>query len=106
VKEPDLAFVPIGPNGLHRDFPSVILESGWASTGPKLVDDHFLWHEGSGWCVNVVILLKFRKVNLQNQVAVTLEISRTTPFGIGTAGINWVSFVLPASGLLICHLLM
>ncbi|KAG0637833.1 hypothetical protein HOY80DRAFT_1138024 [Tuber brumale] len=33
IKEPDFAFVPLGAGGMRRDFPSVVLEAGWASTG-------------------------------------------------------------------------
>ncbi|KAG0637832.1 hypothetical protein HOY80DRAFT_226334 [Tuber brumale] len=79
VKEPDYAFVPIHPDGSRRDFPSVVLESGWASTAPDLARDRRLWHEGSGGRVMVVILVKLYRANAENQVCATLEISHTAP---------------------------
>ncbi|KAG0135871.1 hypothetical protein HOY82DRAFT_628693 [Tuber indicum] len=79
VKEPDFAFVPLLPNRSRRDFPSVVLESGWASTLPEFVCDRRLWHQGSGGRVMVVILVKLYRENLQNQVRATLQISHTTP---------------------------
>ncbi|RPA98355.1 hypothetical protein L873DRAFT_1039087 [Choiromyces venosus 120613-1] len=84
VKEPDFSFIPVDPNGLPREFPSVILESGWASTIPDLVDDCRVWHQGSGKCVRVVILVKTYKPNTQNQVRATLEVSHTRPGAVVT----------------------
>jgi len=105
VKEPDLAFIPVGPDGLRRDFPSVVLESGWESTGPRLVDERYLWHEGSGGRIRVVILLKFHRTNVQNKVSATLEISYTNPPGTVTTGTYRVHFLLPGLGALTYHLL-
>ncbi|RPA98358.1 hypothetical protein L873DRAFT_1039310 [Choiromyces venosus 120613-1] len=81
VKEPDFSFIPVDPTGLRREFPSVILESGWASTMPNLVDDYRVWHQGSGKRVRVVILVKAwaYQLNTQNQVCATLEVSHTRP---------------------------
>jgi len=81
VKEPDFSFIPIGINGLRRDFPSVVLESGWSSTGRELADQCRLWHEGSRGRVRVVILVKLYQANSQNKVRATLEISRAEPPG-------------------------
>ena len=80
MKEPDFAFIPIGPNW-RRDFPSVILESKWASTELELEDERRLWHEGSEGRVWVVIFVKLHRPNARNQVRATLEISRTAPPG-------------------------
>jgi len=81
VKEPDFSFIPIGLNGLRRDFPSVVLESGWSSTGPELADQCCLWHEGSRGRVGVVILVKLYQANSQDKVSAMLSISRATPPG-------------------------
>ncbi|PUU82732.1 hypothetical protein B9Z19DRAFT_1120321 [Tuber borchii] len=96
VKEPDLSFVPVSPNGLLRDFPSVILESGWASRGPDRVDECRLWHEGSGGRVRVVILVRLYRADAQNQVRVTLKISRTTPPGTVATVTRQNLFPIPA----------
>ena len=96
VKEPDLSFVPVSPNGLPRDFPSIILESGWASTGPDSATERRIWHEGSGGRVRIVILVKLYRPNAQNQVRVTLEISRTTPPGTVATVVRQVPFLFRA----------
>ena len=98
MKEPDLAFVPVSRNGLPRNFPSIILESGWASTRPSPADERRLWHEGSGGRVRVVILVKLYRANAQNQVRATLEISRTASPGTMATVTNQVSFFFPLSG--------
>ena len=82
VKEPDFCFRPIGPNGSPRNFPSVILESGWASSRPAPVDDRRLWHEGSGGNIRVVIFVKLLKPKVGKKIRATLAISHCTP---GTA---------------------
>ncbi|KAG0633848.1 hypothetical protein HOY80DRAFT_1141112 [Tuber brumale] len=79
VKEPDFAFVPLGHNMMRRDFPSVVMESGWTSSAAELTRDRRMWHEGSGGHVMVVILVKLYKPKTGNQVRVTLEISHTSP---------------------------
>ena len=108
MKEPDLSFVPVSPNGLLRDFPSIILESGWVSTGPEPADERTLWHEGSGGLVRVVILVKLYRANAQNQVRATLEVSRTSPPGTTATGTvtHQVPFLLPTLGLSTYHLLI
>ena len=103
MKEPDLSFVPVSPNGLLRDFPSIILESGWASTGSGPADECRLWHEGSGGRVKVVILVKLYRANAGNQVRATLEISRIASPGTMATVTNQVSFLLPTFGVLTYH---
>jgi len=87
VKEPDFSFVPRGPDRLHRGFPSVVLESGWTSSGPTFVDDRRLWHEGSGGCVRVVIFVKLGEPNTEKKIRATLAISHCAP-DTGTATIR------------------
>lgn len=94
MKQPDFSFIPIGPYW-PRDFPSVILESGWESTGLELADERRLWHEGSEGRVRVVIFLKLHRPNAQNQVRATLEISRTTPPSTTPTITHHVPFLLP-----------
>ncbi|KAG0128494.1 hypothetical protein HOY82DRAFT_522314 [Tuber indicum] len=79
VKEPDFSFLPIGPGRVARDFPSIVLEAGWSSTGPELTNARRIWHDGSGGRVMVVILVKLFRPNMNNQIRVTLEISHATP---------------------------
>ncbi|KAG0634123.1 hypothetical protein HOY80DRAFT_1140931 [Tuber brumale] len=79
VKEPDFAFIPLDVNRLRRDFPSVVMESGWASSAAELFRIRRVWHEGSGGRVMVVILVKLYKPTSGNQVRATLEISHTSP---------------------------
>ena len=108
MKEPDLSFFPAGPDGLLRDFPSIIPESGWSSSRPELADERRLWHEGSGGRVRVVILVKLYRANAQNQVRATLEVSRTSPPGTTATGTvtHQVPFLLPTLGLSTYHLLI
>jgi len=79
VKEPDFAFVPLGPGGVRRDFPSIVMEAGWATTGALMQRDRRQWHEGSGGEVMVVILVKLFRLGAQDRVRVTLEVSHTAP---------------------------
>ncbi|KAG0129605.1 hypothetical protein HOY82DRAFT_651845 [Tuber indicum] len=95
VKEPDFSFVPVGPNGLRRDFPSIVLESGWTSSGPELVDGRIVWHEGSGGRVRVVILVKAYKPNVQGQVHSTLDISHAHPPGAAFTVTHMSVFPIP-----------
>ena len=106
MKEPDLSFFPAGPDGLLRDFPSIILESGWSSSRPELADERRLWHEGSGGRVRVVILVKLYRANVQNQVRAILEISRAASLGTIAAVTHQVPFLLPTLGLSTYHLLI
>ncbi|KAG0642495.1 hypothetical protein HOY80DRAFT_1036437 [Tuber brumale] len=79
VKEPDFSFLPVGPGRVARDFPSVVLEAGWSSTGVQLTNARRIWHDGSGGRVMVVILIKLFKPNINDQIRVTLEISHAIP---------------------------
>ncbi|KAG0130313.1 hypothetical protein HOY82DRAFT_670614 [Tuber indicum] len=84
VKEPDFAFVPLGPHNMLRDFPSVVMESGWASPTTEPANDRRIWHEGSGGRVMIVILVKLYKPTTGNRVRTTLEISHTSPGAVVT----------------------
>ncbi|CUS12258.1 unnamed protein product [Tuber aestivum] len=82
VKEPDFSFIPVGPNRVKRDFPSIVLEAGWSTTAVGLTEARRIWHDGSGGRVMVVILVKlFRPRGANDPIRVTLEISHTTPGG-------------------------
>jgi len=72
VKEPDFCFIPRDLNGFRRNFPSVVLESGWASSEPTVVDDRRLWHEGSEGDVRVVIFVKLDEPNAEKKIRATL----------------------------------
>ena len=87
MKEPDLSFIPDGLDELPRNFPSVILESGWATPEPRAVDDRRLWHEGSGGDVCVVIFVKLDEPDAEKKISATLAISHCT-LGAGTAAIT------------------
>ncbi|KAG0134807.1 hypothetical protein HOY82DRAFT_474859, partial [Tuber indicum] len=54
-KTPDLAYTPI-INGIRREFPTVVLESGWSESRAQLVRDARVWLEGSAGAVKVVFL--------------------------------------------------
>ncbi|PUU79836.1 hypothetical protein B9Z19DRAFT_1124637 [Tuber borchii] len=79
VKEPDFSFVPLGPNRVRREFPTVILESGWGSELRDRSNDCRLWHEGSGGLVSVVILVQLYMPDHQNRIRATLSISHCSP---------------------------
>lgn len=98
TKEPDFAFIPLRLGGLRREFPSVILETGWASTGASLERNRRQWHEESGGKVMVVILVKLCRPNAQGRVKVTLQVSHTTP-GAGSNVTKNVCSLHSVSGL-------
>jgi hypothetical protein len=59
-KECDMAFWPKGSSSPSSSavFPTIVLESGWSESWENLCDDRELWAEGTGYAVNLVILVK------------------------------------------------
>lgn len=110
VKQPDMCFVPrVGPDwDVNADFPSVVLEVGYAESVARLTEDGELWRKGSSHAVKVVLLVKFRRHG-QNSMGVVLSIGRAFPDlnGQTTLYQDYVSFscipILLLS-LLICEL--
>ena len=76
----DLTFVPLlGPDWTReREFPSVVLESGWTEPADKLALDTTLWQQGSEGAVCVVIQVKYNKSSA-GRIGSRLRISRATP---------------------------
>lgn len=70
-KEPDCAFYAQGAKS-----PSVILETGYSETWPKLEEDKDLWLRGGSQFVNAVLLVKWNKRS-GNRIAGYLELHRT-----------------------------
>ncbi|PUU75455.1 hypothetical protein B9Z19DRAFT_1067407 [Tuber borchii] len=56
-KIPDVAWIPCIDHRL-KVYPSVVLESGWAESAPRLWEDCNLWMTGTAGAVHVVILCK------------------------------------------------
>ena len=94
MKEPDCTFFPCKPEGLWFDFPSVVLEFSWTSSEPEAVDYRRLWHEGSGGQVRVVIFVKLCRVDEQNKIRATLEISHCTPGTGAVASTTQIVYLL------------
>lgn len=78
--EPDFCFVP-WRNDRHREFPSVVIESGWWESGQKLKEDKEIWLAGSGAQVRVVLQAKFSPPDIQNEIGLTMAIWRAQPGG-------------------------
>ncbi|KAG0643019.1 hypothetical protein HOY80DRAFT_1100847 [Tuber brumale] len=78
-KTPDLCYIPC-INGIMREFPTVVLESGWTESQAQLLRDCQIWHEGSGGGVRIVILFKMFPPNRNNQIKATLTFCR---YGVG-----------------------
>ncbi|QKX53153.1 uncharacterized protein TRUGW13939_00229 [Talaromyces rugulosus] len=69
IKEPDLL---IQPDNQH--LPSVIIESGWSESVPRLRDDMNLWLVGGGGKVRAAIILSWQRLSNTNQVRGNLEL--------------------------------
>ncbi|KAG0640508.1 hypothetical protein HOY80DRAFT_1135920 [Tuber brumale] len=96
-KTPDLSYNP-SINGIMREFPTVVLESGWAESEAQLLRDLQLWQEGSAGAVRIVILFKAFRPSITNQVKATLKFCR---YGAGNAPIisSYQIFPTPAQPL-------
>src|SRR5436190_13520701 len=46
------------PKGSSSAYPTIVLESGWIESWERLWDDRKLWAGGTGYGVNIVILVK------------------------------------------------
>ncbi|GKZ65866.1 hypothetical protein AnigIFM60653_011483 [Aspergillus niger] len=73
-KEPDLFLRPDSDR-----CPSVVIESGWSESWPRLYADRDLWMLGTT-NVNVVMLLKWTKL-VRNRVKGSLEMWKRSPTG-------------------------
>jgi len=60
-------------------FPTVVLESGWAESGTRLMQDISLWQMGSRKAVRVVLLAKFHLADTNSRVRLVFYISRASP---------------------------
>ncbi|PUU76944.1 hypothetical protein B9Z19DRAFT_1087217, partial [Tuber borchii] len=83
IKAADFTMIPfIGPN-MERmaAFPSVVMESGRYESDARLQADARLWQAGSAGAVRVVLQVKYFEVDRNNNVALDLFISRTSPGG-------------------------
>ncbi|KAG0640515.1 hypothetical protein HOY80DRAFT_1135923 [Tuber brumale] len=93
-KTPDLSYNP-RINGIRREFPTVVLESGWAESEAQLLRDLQFWQEGSAGAVRIVILFKMFRPSINNQVKATLKVCR---YGAGNEPIisSYQIFPTPA----------
>ncbi|KAG0640517.1 hypothetical protein HOY80DRAFT_1068752 [Tuber brumale] len=96
-KTPDLSYNP-RINGIRREFPTVVLESGWAESEAQLLRDLQFWQEGSAGAVRIVILFKMFRPSINNQIKATLKFCR---YGAGNAPIisSYQIFPTPAQPL-------
>ena len=76
-KEPD---VQIRPN--NQRFPSIVMESGWSETIPRIHDDINSWLIGGNGFVKAVIILKWHRVGHTNAVGGHAELYTLDTDGI------------------------
>lgn len=85
AREAGVTFVPrVGPKYRElSEFPTVLLESGWAEASTELRDseDARVWQLGSRKAVRVVLLAKFYPADRHNEVRFVLSISCVEPNG-------------------------
>jgi len=74
-KTADLAYTPI-INGIRREFPTVVLESGWSEAQVQLHRNAQVWLEGSAGAVKVVLLFKMFLENIRNEIKAKLYVCR------------------------------
>jgi len=74
-KTADLTYTPI-INGIRREFPTVVLESGWSESGAPLFRDAQVWLKGSAGAVKVVLLFKLFPENIRNEIKAKLYVCR------------------------------
>ncbi|KAL4786553.1 hypothetical protein BJX76DRAFT_355098 [Aspergillus varians] len=67
-KEPDLLLYPD-----NRSLPTLVIESGWGESLPRLGDDMNLWLVGGGGAVEVTIILNWR-LNIAGRVKGDLQV--------------------------------
>lgn len=81
MKEADVTFVPrVGRNfDKLAEFPTVVLESGWAESSTRLREDVKLWQIGSNMAVRVVLQAKFFPADHNNTVRFVFLVSRGNP---------------------------
>ncbi|MCJ1348895.1 hypothetical protein MMC31_007128 [Peltigera leucophlebia] len=84
-KAPDMTLWPKGAS-----WPSVILEAGYAETWQHLVNDRELWSAGSGFQVNVIILVKIYQPSVDRRIKAKIEVATYSRQGL----LNLVSEIL------------
>ncbi|KAG0633347.1 hypothetical protein HOY80DRAFT_896651, partial [Tuber brumale] len=72
-KTPDLAWTPC-INDIPRDYPFVVMESGLSESDTQLINDSWLWLEGTGGVARVVALCKPFAPDQGSRIKVTLSI--------------------------------
>ena len=93
---------------LFRSFPRKLdglgaasLRLSWSLVGrapnPMLLITAFLWHEGSGGQVRVVIFVKLDKPNAENEIRARFEISHCTPGTGAVATTTQIVYLLPST---------
>ena len=63
-------------------YPTIVLESGWSESWERLCHDRDLWSEGSGYAVQIMILVKMYRPNSQGVVRGKLEITSYNTQGL------------------------
>src|SRR5438876_6159463 len=70
IKESDMTIWP-----QDSFYPTVVLEVGWSESWEQLSADCKLWSDGTGYGVNVTILVKMYRPNSQGVVRAKIEIT-------------------------------
>jgi hypothetical protein len=84
----------IWPKG--SPYPTIVLESGWSESWERLCNDRQLWSEGSGYAIQLIILVKMYRPNSQGLVHGKLEITSYNTQGLVSTFVE-VSFLLQAA---------
>ena len=81
-------------NHVLKAYPSIVLESGWAESAPRLWNDCNLWLTGTAGAVHVVILCKVFYPDRDRKMKATLTMCRRKEDGELTAT-EWVWLRIP-----------
>ncbi|KAJ5582588.1 hypothetical protein N7535_001208 [Penicillium sp. DV-2018c] len=88
-KEPDFLMRPV-----NQRLPTLVMESGWSESFPRLLGDLNLWLVGGAGAVNAIIILQWQTITGTNRVGGTAELY--TPDMNGTPVMRQRELVFPA----------
>ena len=63
-------------------WPSVILEAGYTETWQHLVNDRELWSTGSGFQVNIILLVKIYQPSVDRRIKAKIEVATYSRQGL------------------------
>ncbi len=63
-------------------WPSVILEAGYKESWQNLVNDRELWSTGSGFQINIIILVKIYQPSIDRKIKAKIEVATYSRQGL------------------------